>query len=141
MPALSTACIAKCDLSTLYTARLTRPPQPQATNCLHAAHLISFSQAMIAASEGRLGSAAAVLSCTAPGAAAAAAAAASSPPPAGAAASCRCCASRASSSEACIARAMLLSQSSGSCVGRARWWGPVKGEEWHYGGQANKRMT
>jgi hypothetical protein len=42
--------------------------------------------------------------------------------PAAAACCCcwRCCCARASSRDACIARAMLLSQSSGSCAGRGR---------------------
>lgn len=70
---------------------------------------------MMSASEGRLGStgATAVLSMTASPAAAPAAAR-------GAAAASGCCAAcmaRASSRDACIAMAMLLSQSSGSCSG------------------------
>lgn len=76
--------------------------------------LMRFSNAMMSASEGRCGTSPAVLSITAsPGAVPPPppAAAAAAPAAAAAASCCRW----ASSREACIARAMLLSQSSGSC--------------------------
>lgn len=107
--------------------RLTQPATSATTKPRQAPpHLIWFSHAMMSASEGRLGSFAELSSTASPTAAAAGAPPLT--PAAGAAATtcCCCCCSclrRASSRDACIARAMLLSQSSGSC--RHQWEGQM----------------